>query len=106
MGGAVMKHLKILNRQKRVVGHVRPGEEAAVKAMQLLGCSTVFDPGWEVDFLGAFSGLCHPIQNDLYGCALPCWWPAQVPDDLTNYVGFSDLCAAAIKDWQDIKLVE
>jgi len=51
------------------------------------------------------SGLCQPVEADLYGCYDDCWWPAQVPDQLTNYLGWSDSCAAAERDWRKLDLI-
>ena len=69
------------------------------------GCSTVFAPGWEVDSAGGTNGLCQPIERDLYDCYHTCYWPAQVPDGVTNNPKWSGACAAPMHDWKSIDLV-
>ena len=65
---------------------VADGHVAEVLAMEsVAGCSTTFDPGWEVDPFGGVASLCQPMEADLYGCSDPCWWPAQVPDTMSTY---------------------
>ncbi len=104
-----MKHVKPLNLKARALEAQARGEQADVFALQMelpMSCSTVFDPGWEVDGTYGLGGLCQPMENDLYGCSADCWWPAQVPDELVNYSGWSDQCAAAVRDWQKIKFID
>ena len=96
------KHVRAMNAgavQKDVV----PQAEEVLATMT---CTTVFEPGWETDAATGAPGLCHPFQRDLYGCASDCWWPAQVPDELSNYAGWSDQCANAERDWANVKFVE
>ena len=69
------------------------------------GCTTVFAPGWEVDSGNGTHGLCQPIERDLYDCYHSCYWPAQVPDALTNFPKWSNSCGAAVQDWAKIDLV-
>lgn len=84
-----MKHLTPANAKARAFVEAQSeGREEEVVAMNsLVGCTTSFDPGWEVDAFGALSNLCQPMEADLYGCADPCWCPgavithAQVFDD-------------------------
>ncbi len=77
--------------RKRPCGHVqvhRRGEGAhlgSVAMQSVVGCTGTTDPGWEVDVFGGVAGLCQPMESDLYGCADPCWWPAQVPDIMNTY---------------------
>lgn len=64
---------------------IKEGTQKEVMAMQsIVGCTSTFDPGWEVDAFGGVGGLCQPMESDLYGCADPCWWPTQVPDTMNN----------------------
>jgi hypothetical protein len=102
-----MNHVKPVNRKARLVEQAAKHAEGDVKALQSspLGCSLIFDPGWETDAAGGVSGLCQPVEADLYGCYDDCWWPAQVPDQLTNYLGWSDACAAAERDWRKLDLI-
>jgi hypothetical protein len=108
-----MKHLKPLNKKARNFAKRRgeqtagPKPEENVRAMQnpALGCSLIFDPGWETDATGGVTGLCQPVEADLYGCADDCWWPAQVPDQLSAFTDWSDKCAAAERDWKNLDLL-
>jgi hypothetical protein len=102
-----MNHVKPVNRKARMVERAAKHGAGDVKALQSLslGCSLIFDPGWETDAAGGVSGLCQPVEADLYGCYDDCWWPAQVPDQLTNYLSWSDSCAAAERDWRKLDLI-
>jgi hypothetical protein len=106
-----MNHVRPLNRKARLVeANAKQREKAGsadVRALQAmpLGCSLIFDPGWETDSAGGVSGLCQPVEADLYGCYDDCWWPAQVPDQLTNHLSWSDSCASAERDWRKLDLI-
>ena len=106
-----MEHLKPLNKKARMLderGKEKAGKKQPdVHAMQTvaLGCSLVFDPGWETDSTGTVTGLCQPVESDLYGCSDDCWWPAQVPDQLTNYLDWADKCSTAERDWRKLDLI-
>ena len=78
-----------------------------VRAMQTVtaGCSTTFDPGWEVDPFGSVAGLCQPMEADLYGCSDPCWWPAQVPDTMVTFPDWSNDADNAQRDWRALGTV-
>lgn len=99
-----MKHLKALNQKAKIL------EEAAkenkvdevVAMSSVVGCTATVDPGWEVDVFGGVSGLCQPMEADLYGCADPCWWPAQVPDTMILYPDWADEAANSRKDWRNL----
>ena len=106
-----MKHVRALNKKARLFEEnaeqrkkTRDEDVVALQAPSL-GCSLIFDPGWETDSAGGVTGLCQPVEADLYGCYDDCWWPAQVPDQLTNYLGWSDSCAAAERDWRKLDLI-
>jgi hypothetical protein len=113
-----MKHLKPLNKKARKIeaaahqqadGGSRAESEPDVRALQApqlpLGCALIFDPGWETDSSGQMTGLCQPMEADLYGCYDECWWPAQLPDQLTSFLEWSDKCASAARDWRKLDLV-
>lgn len=108
-----MKHLRPINRKAvRIEDHLNAAkddvfalQEGASGPHVPLGCSLVFFPGWEVDSTGGTAGLCQPVERDLYDCYLSCFWPAQVPDHVTNYPDWSSKCATAQKDWRNIDLV-
>ena len=70
-----------------------------------LGCSLVFQPGWEADRNGGTAGLCQPVERDLFDCHLGCFWPAHVPDQLNHAPDWTGKCAAAQKDWRKIDLI-
>src|SRR3974390_3036046 len=109
-----MKHLRPLNRKAQRIGKT---VEAAVIALQQgaapppprphvpMGCSLAFSPGGEVDSAGGPSGLCQPVERDIYDCYVTCFWPAQVPDHLNNSPDWASKGAAATKDWRNLDLV-
>ncbi len=77
-----------------------------VVAMQTVtGCSATTDPGWEVDAFGGVGGLCQPMEADLYGCADPCWWPAQVADTMNTYPDWSNDANDVYNDWRQLQSV-
>ena len=112
-----MRHLRAVNQKadriEKIVADSRSTSEDAggdVVALQdgphiPLGCSFVFDPGWEADVNGGTAGLCQPVERDLFDCYITCYWPAHVPD-LYNYApDWTSKCAAAQKDWRNIDLI-
>jgi hypothetical protein len=103
-----MKHLKALNQKaERVKAATSVDKMDEVRAMQTVvaGCSTTFDPGWEVDPFGGVAALCQPMEADLYGCSDPCWWPAQVPDTMSSYPDWNKGADNAAKDWRALGTV-
>ena len=103
-----MRHLKAINRKAALVDRAaEQGKTEEVVAMQTVvaGCAATFDPGWEVDPFGGVASLCQPMEADLYGCADPCWWPAQVPDTLHNYTDWATDKDAAVQDWTKLQSV-
>ena len=99
-----MKHFKPLNEKAALLTKsLENGTKDEVVAMQsVVGCATTVDPGWEVDAIGALSGLCQPMEADLYGCSDPCWWPAQVPDTMNSYPAWNADSKSAQKDWRKL----
>jgi len=98
-----LKHIKRLNgpeRQQAAEGDVE------AQAMSAFGCTNIFEPGWEADSNMSYFGLCRPMQRDVFGCSSDCWWPAQVPDEMSNYPAWFEECDAVEKDWKDIKFVK
>jgi hypothetical protein len=84
----------------------KSGHQLEVTAMEtVVGCSTTFDPGWEVDAFGSVGSLCQPMEADLYGCSDPCWWPAQVPDVMTTYPSWQEKKPGAENDWRELDAV-
>lgn len=102
-----MKHLKPLNEKARLLDKAQEqGEVDEVVAMQsVAGCTATTDPGWEVDMFGGVAGLCQPMEADLYGCADPCWWPAQVPDVMVSYPEWDGKAPYAGEDWRKLDAV-
>jgi hypothetical protein len=102
-----MKHLKPLNRKAELVDRaLDEGKGDEVYTMQVVaGCTTSFDPGWEVDPFGGVAALCQPMEADLYGCSDPCWWPAQVPDTINTYPDWNAGSASAARDWRALQSV-
>ena len=102
-----MKHLKPLNKKaERLEQAVEDNQVDEVVAMQnIAGCTATNDPGWEVDMFGSVAGLCQPMEADLYGCADPCWWPAQVPDMMNTYPDWDKNAPSAGNDWRNLDTV-
>jgi hypothetical protein len=69
------------------------------------GCTATLDPGWEVDPFGGVTSLCQPMEADLYGCADPCWWPAQVPDTMNTYPDWNRNAPNSLQDWRNLGTV-
>ncbi len=102
-----MKHLKPINKKAEHIE--RSAEEGKVEEAQVMqvvaGCTSVFDPGWEVDPFGGVAALCQPVEADLYGCADTCWWPAQVPDTINSYPDWNTAAPSAERDWRKLQTV-
>jgi hypothetical protein len=82
------------------------GRVPEVAAMEsVAGCTTSYDPGWEVDAFGGLASLCQPMEADLYGCSDPCWWPAQVPDTMSTYPDWDANAPSAESDWRELDSV-
>jgi hypothetical protein len=45
------------------------------------------------------------MESDLYGCADPCWWPAQVPDLMNTYPDWDQNAQSAGQDWRKLDAV-
>jgi hypothetical protein len=99
-----MKHLKSINKKAQLldkaVSEDRVEEVVAMSA--LAGCTATVDPGWEVDAFGGVASLCQPMEADLYGCADPCWWPAQVPDVMNTYPDWNKDATNSREDWRNL----
>jgi hypothetical protein len=103
-----MKHIRAINQKARRIERSRDANpDARAMAMRDIpfGCTTQLDPGWEVDSSGGTYGLCTPIERDLYDCYHSCYWPAQVPDALTNFPNWATTCGAPVQDWSKVDLV-
>lgn len=102
-----MKHLQAINQKAQLLDQAAEQNQVEdVVAMQsVVGCASTFDPGWEVDAFGGVASLCQPMEADLYGCADPCWWPAQVPDTLHNYQDWNTGKDDAARDWKALQSV-
>lgn len=101
-----MNHMKPLNKKAAMLVGAQPdGDGVRPMAAPAVGCTTVFDPGWEVDAFGGVAGLCQPMEADLYGCTDPCWWPVQVPDTLNTYTDWSVGKDNASRDWRALQAV-
>jgi hypothetical protein len=112
-----MRHLRPLNKKARriedqiallredVVAMQNPPQARPGRPHVPMGCALAFSPGWEVDSAGGTSGLCQPVERDIYDCYVTCFWPAQVPDHLNNSPDWASKCAAATNDWRNLDLV-
>jgi hypothetical protein len=110
-----MRHMRPLNKKAARIGDHVASQMGDVTALQdhsssqrphvPMGCALMFTPGWEVDSSGGASGLCQPVERDIYDCFMSCYWPAQVPDHLNNAPNWTAQCAAATKDWRNLDIV-
>ena len=97
-----MKRLISLNEAARSLA--APNAASAATLMSnVVGCTTTFDPGWELDAFGGLSSLCQPIEADLYGCTDPCWWPAQLADGLNTQPEWTDGKDSALRNWRELQ---
>ncbi len=99
-----MKHLKPVNNKAQKLEQAAAEDriEEVVAMSTVVGCSATTDPGWEVDMFGGVASLCQPMEADLYGCADPCWWPAQVPDLMTTYPDWNKKAGDSARDWRNL----
>jgi hypothetical protein len=102
--------IQALNEKARAIQSLAEGEEKSVEALQEgppampVGCTTIFDTGWETNPRPTYPiGNCQSSAKDFHGCAGDCWWPAQVPDGLTNHEDFDKQCPNVARDWRIIK---
>ncbi|MEE2777772.1 MAG: quinohemoprotein amine dehydrogenase subunit gamma [Acidobacteriota bacterium] len=104
-----MKHLQPINRKaERIETLVEDNDIVALQddgANIPLGCSFVFQPGWEADSKGGTAGLCQPVERDLFDCYITCFWPAHVPDLYNHAPDWTSKCGSAAKDWRKIDLI-
>lgn len=100
-----MKRLRPLNNKAYSLSSpAAEGQTPEVSPMSnVVGCTTTFDPGWEIDAFGGMSSLCQPMESDLYGCTDPCWWPAQVPDNMNTSREWSEGKNSAMRDWRELQ---
>jgi len=102
--------LQALNKKARAIQGLADSEKKSVQARQQgppampVGCTTIFDTGWETNPRpGHPVGNCLSSAKDFHGCAGDCWWPAQVPDGLTNHEGLEQQCPNIARDWRNLK---
>ncbi|HLR18235.1 MAG TPA: quinohemoprotein amine dehydrogenase subunit gamma [Alcanivoracaceae bacterium] len=100
-----MKALKPINKKAEQIDQsVTTDELGEVMAMTTVaGCTATVDPGWEVDAFGGVTGLCQPMEADLYGCADPCWWPAQLPDIMSTHPDWNKNAADSAEGWRHLE---
>lgn len=98
-----------LNEKARAIDRLAEGEEKTAEALggppaMPQGCTTIFDTGWETNPRPTYPiGNCQTGARDFHGCAGDCWWPAQVPDGLTNHSDFDVACPNIARDWRNLK---
>lgn len=102
--------VKALNEKARAIQALAEGEVRSAEALQdgppamPVGCTTIFDTGWETNPRPTQPiGNCQSSARDFYGCAGDCWWPAQVPDGLTNHEDVDTQCPNIARDWRVLK---
>jgi hypothetical protein len=103
------KIIEALNEKAKAIERLAEGEAKTVQAEGKLpgmpqGCTTIFDTGWETNPRPTYPiGNCQASARDFSGCAGDCWWPAQVPDGLTNHQDFDVACPNIARDWRNLK---
>ena len=103
------KKIEAVNRKAKAIEKLVDGETASCKPMNgppamPQGCTTIFDTGWETNPRPTFPvGNCQASARDYNGCAGDCWWPAQVPDGLTNHEDFHRDCEMVARDFRKLK---
>jgi hypothetical protein len=102
-----MKHLKPINDKARKLQQASSEDriEEVLAMTSVAGCTATTDPGWEVDVFGGVTSLCQPMEADLYGCADPCWWPAQVPDLMSTYPDWNKDALSSAESWRNLNAV-
>ena len=102
------KGLKALNKRAKKLEEreVFGMEDIDVLTGQPIGCTTVFDTGWETNPRPTTPmGNCVSSARDFTSCSGPCWWPAQTPDNITNWPDFQNQCLAVERDWKNLNFV-
>ena len=105
------KHIDALNKKAQAIETLAKDEQRSVAALEdgtkwkmPVGCTTIFDTGWETNPRASSPvGNCQPSNHDYLGCAGDCWWPAQNSDGLTNTPDLELVCSSIARDWRDIK---
>lgn len=102
-----MKQLKAMNNKAKKLDKVVSDQELEdVLAMSTVaGCTATVDPGWEVDAFGGVTGLCQPMEADLYGCSDPCWWPAQLPDIMSTHPDWNKDAPSSAEGWRNLDTI-
>jgi hypothetical protein len=102
-----MKHLQAINQKAQLLDQAVSQDkvEDVVAMSSVVGCASTFDPGWEVAAVGGVASLCQPMAAALYGCADPCWWPAQVPDTMNTYPDWNKTTPSTRDDWRNLGTV-
>jgi hypothetical protein len=100
------RSLKLSNESEKPSGDsAEPSGDVRAMAQLPLGCTLSFNPGWEAGGSGLVTGLCQPMQSDLYGCYDNCSWPVQVPDQITNYLNWNQKDGVTGSDWRKLDLI-
>jgi hypothetical protein len=102
------KVLEALNEKAKAIERLADGErknaEMQAKKPVPQGCTTIFDTGWETNPRPTYPvSNCQASARDFHGCAGDCWWPAQVPDSLTNHRDVEAACPSIARDWRNLK---
>lgn len=105
------KRIEALNQKARAIEALVQNEARSVGALEdgtslkmPVGCTTVFDTGWETNPRSTTPvGNCQSSARDYLGCAGDCWWPAQNPDGLTNSPELETVCPNITRDWRELK---
>ena len=77
----------------------------SLEAQRAVGLYSQLRSGMGNGANGLVTGLCHPMEADLYGCYDNCSWPAQVPDQITNFLDWTLKDGTAGNDWRKLDLI-
>lgn len=103
------KLIEALNEKAQAIDRLASGETKTAQTLgpgpaMPQGCTTIFDTGWETNPRPTYPiGNCQASARDFLGCAGDCWWPAQVPDGLTNHLDVEVDCPNIARDWRNLK---
>lgn len=101
------KGLKPVNKKAKKIGQeVKGMADDPVMTSMPIGCTTIFDTGWETNPRPETPmGNCLSSARDFSACSGICWWPAQTPDNLTNYPNYQNQCLAIERDWRNLNFI-
>ncbi|HRF89779.1 MAG TPA: quinohemoprotein amine dehydrogenase subunit gamma [Desulfobacter postgatei] len=101
------KGLKPLNKKAKKMAHEVQGmSDDPIMSSMPIGCTTIFDTGWETNPRPETPmSNCLSSARDFSACSGTCWWPAQTPDNVTNFPNYQNQCQAIERDWRNLNFI-